>query len=120
MGTSVRMLLTRQSLSACAAISGNRSEIHRPLAPRWRNSHRGASSFALGTRPRPIAVPACRTSAGLWSNESTCDGPPSMQRNTTRLARAGKWGGRVVPAASSAASALKATPPKPAATVASQ
>ena len=48
------------------------------------------SNFGFGSGS---GWPFIAASFGLGSNESTCEIPPCMNRNTTRFARAGKWGG---------------------------
>ena len=90
-GTEAYMPLSMQRSSACLAKFGNNSEIIRPLWPCGANSH----GEAINSRFRylPSCLPLSRARAGLWSNVSTCDGPPRMQAKITRLALGRKCGG---------------------------
>src|SRR3954471_1268514 len=59
-GMSVFMPCIRHISSACWDRFGNRSEIHSPLWPRWRNSYGEATSL-----PFPSDLPASEFSFGL-------------------------------------------------------
>ena len=83
-----------QSSSAWPATSGKSSEIHWPLWPCWLNFHGEPSSLAPFSLATGEGLPVSAVRRGLKSNVSTCDGAPCMHRKITRLALAGKWGGR--------------------------
>src|SRR5207249_1387991 len=44
-----------------------------------------------------MAWPSSRSSIGLKSNVSNCDGPPDMYRKITRLTRGRTWNGSITP-----------------------
>ena len=69
-----------------------------PLWPRGRKAQGDLSTLptllnCVGWVLTLIGWPCSRSSRGLGSNVSICDGPPSMYRKITLVARAGKWGG---------------------------
>ena len=84
-----------------------------------RRARAGCRSWRTGraASAKGSGLPSSRSSSGLGSNVSTCDGPPFMNRKMTRLARGGKCGGcgasgsRPAPAAddSSASSEARAS-----------
>ncbi len=98
---------TMHRSSAIPAMWGNRSEISWPDAPCLANL--AIDPRALRTAPCnwasccPLvndsgnAWPSSRSSSGLGSNDSNCDGPPAMHRWMTRLAFAGTWSGLTTP-----------------------
>src|SRR5688572_3240379 len=68
-----------------------------PLCPYGLNAQGLLSRLAVGANvTRGLAngsgLPWSRSSSGLGSNVSTCDGPPFMNRKITRFARGVKWG----------------------------
>ena len=123
----------RQVVDACRATCGNRSLTGMPLSPYWRNFQGLLSTLPtllnwVGWVFTLIGWPCSRSSRGLGSNVSTCDGPPSMYRKMTLRALAGKWPGRgrqragagvrrrrraSAPKAGSRSSAARASAPKP-------
>ena len=77
---------------------GNRSLTGMPLSPYRRNFHGQLSTFptllnCVGWVLTLIGCPCSRSSLGLGSNVSICDGPPSMNRKMTLVALAAKCGG---------------------------
>src|SRR3712207_262483 len=87
--------------SAHLAISGIQSDIHSPLCPccfqvRF-EPRRGALASPIAVMISPKLAgkgfPANSLSSGLGSNESMCEGPPSIKRKIIFLARALSCGG---------------------------
>ena len=94
LGLSVYIERSTQISSMQPATCGKRFVSSIPLWPCGRAGN--GEGMILPRFRRPVATeaggscPAYRSSAGLGSNVSTCDGPPFMNRKMTRLARAGK------------------------------
>ena len=90
---------TKQRSSATPARLGSSSLTQWPDCPCRRNSQgllkrlpvslNCTSGLANGS-----GLLSSRTSSGLYSNRSCCDGPPCMCRKMMRLARGAKWGAR--------------------------
>ncbi len=114
---------TTANSSACWATCVNSSLIGKPLWPCWLNFQGQARVLPLllncvGSIFILNGWPCSAMSRGLGSNVSTCDGPPSMNRKITRLARAAKCGGRTASGlrdalSTSAASVLLVSPAHP-------
>ena len=84
-----------QSSSAERATFGKSSLISSPLSPYFWKEKGDLSAAPVGRSVRNssgIFLPSYFVSSGFGSKVSTCDGPPFMNRWTTRLARAGKCG----------------------------
>ncbi len=115
---------TKQRSSATPARLGSSSLTQCPDCPCCLNSHgllkrlpvslNCTSGLANGS-----GLLSSRTSSGLYSNRSCCDGPPCMCRKMMRLARGAKCGARGASGSSWAASRSccssdeRASPPKP-------
>ena len=118
LGTLVCIDRTTHSLSACLAISGNRSLTSMPLLPCLANLN---GDIIRPRVPRSVLRPAaegflplCLARAGLGSKVSTCDGPPFMNRWMMRLALGAKcerFGARGLAAALASCSASRAARP---------
>ena len=123
--------LSTHSSSASAPTLGNNSLTQRPQSPWGRNAQgerRRLPVWANWTRgfAKGRGLPESRASRGLWSNVSTWDGPPCMNRKMTRRARGrnlGGWGDSGEPVgpdaampAGEASNVAAARPPNPSAT----
>lgn len=109
--------------SAHFATLGNSSLTSIPARPYFANFHGDGKAFPSGRGlPSSLFVfsgrtgsrfPAHRTSPGLGSNVSICDGPPDMNRKMIRLARGLKCSVWTAPAspATTPASATEPNPP---------
>ena len=76
---------TTHRSSAHFARYGNKSLIHKPLCPRWRNFHGDASTLPTSLNCVGCTFNSscglrrsCSARSGFGSKVSTCDGPPSM------------------------------------------
>ena len=58
-----------------------------------------------------IGWPSISASLGLWSNSSSCDGPPAMESQITRLAFCGSGSGWITPRPPGAGAANPADEP---------
>ena len=96
LGLSVYSERSTHTSSMQPATCGKRFVISIPLCPCGLAGN--GEGISLPRLRRPVATvaggscPEYRSSAGLGSNVSTCDGPPFMNRKITRFARAGKCG----------------------------